>query len=222
MPIPEGMPKDHVTSKGGVSRRRALELGVKAAAGVTAGVATTGWVKPQIASVQLKSGCSASPPPGRPSCEVWKDAHMRNRFGRQVIVGGTVVIKNQSEGQIVVEKLQDTVQYREGSKWKDAPTVLQSLSGCGPGSCIQVHHRCSGEYTAIATVPLSADHFRNRVDVKLMYRDKIFSYVADMEDSIGSPPSEPPPSNPPPSEPPPPSSEPPPSAPPPEPSSSPP
>jgi hypothetical protein len=215
VPIPEEMPESSPSEKRTISRRRALELGAKAAAGASL-VATTGWVKPQLATVKLEEGCSGSPPPGQPSAEVWKDAEIVKRFGQQIAIAGTIKITNASEVQIVVEKIDDIVQYRDGNNWKDAPTSLQ-LSGCGEGSCIDPRHRCSADYTALATVPLDADRFRNRVEVKLMFRDKIFSYTSDVEDASGGPPEEPPP-EPEPSEPPP--SEPPPSEPPPEPSPS--
>lgn len=192
MPIPEGMPNTTVTTKGVLSRRRAIRLGVKAAAGVSVGLVTTAWAKPQVASVKLKGGCSGSPPPGRPSIDVWKDAHQVKRFGKDLIVSGTIKIRNASDVQVIVEKLDDTVQYRDGNKWKDAPTVFQSLSGCGSGSCIKVNKSCTADYTVDALVPLSADRFRNRVDVKVMYRSKIFSYIADVEqDIIQVPPEEP-------------------------------
>jgi hypothetical protein len=195
MPISEEMPSNDATNKPGISRRRAIRLGVQAAAGATVGLAASAtWVKPAIASVKLKEGCSGSPPPGRPSIEVSKDAHVVKRFQRELIVSGTITIRNASEVQVVVEKLDDTLQYREGNKWKDAPTTIQSLSGCGPGSCIKVHKTGSGDYTVDALVPLSADTFRNRVDVKVMYRDKIFSYTADVEqDLVQVPPEQPPP-----------------------------
>ena len=192
MPIPEGIPHKLPTNERVISRRRAIRLGVEVAAGVSVGLATTAWVKPQIASVKLKEGCSGSPPPGRPSIEVSKDAHVVKRFGRDLIVAGTTTIRNVSEVQVIVEKLDDTVQYREGNKWKDAPTVMQSLSGCAPGSCIKPRKNCSGDYTVDAQVPLSADRFRNRVDVKVIYRNKIFSYTADVEQEIIEvPPEEP-------------------------------
>ncbi|MGH2554738.1 MAG: hypothetical protein ACRDHO_03355 [Actinomycetota bacterium] len=223
---PESLPQKHVTNKKVISRRRAIRLGLEATAGVSVGVFTTAWVKPQVASVQMGDPrCRTSPPPGNPSIDLSKTARLIRRFGRQVSVSGKITIKNASEVQVIVEKLADTVQYRDGNKWKDAPTVLDALTDCGPGSCIDVGKRCVGEYTASATVPLSANRFRNRVEVKLMFRDKIFSYTADVEGSFDEPPpreepppSEPPPSNEPPppsSEPPPPSSEPPPSEPPP-------
>ncbi len=142
MPIPEGMPKTVVTTKRVISRRRAIRLGVEAAAGVSVGVTTTAWVKPKVASVNLKEGCSGSPPPGRPSIEVWKDAHQVKRFGKDLIVSGTIKIRNAAEVQVIVEKLHDTVQYRDGNNWKDAPTSFQSLSGCGLGSCIKVGKSC--------------------------------------------------------------------------------
>jgi len=220
VPIPEEMPESRPSRKRGVSRRRAIELGAKAAAGVSLGLTTTAWVKPQVTSVKLKPGCIGSPPPGRPGVDVKADARQRRRFGRQIAVTGTIRIRNVSGVQVILEQLDATVQYREGSRWKDAPTSLQ-LSGCGAGSCLDPRKSCSSDYTALATVPLPADTFRSRVEVKLMFRDQIFSDVADVEGSAG-PPSEPPP-EPPPSEPPPepspePSpSEPPPSEPPPEP-----
>jgi hypothetical protein len=208
-----------VTNKKVISRRRAIRLGLQVTAGVSAGVATTAWVRPQVATVPMKDPrCSTSPPPGNPSIDLSKTARLIRRFGRQVSVAGKITIRNESEVQVIVEELRDTVQYRDGNKWKDAPTVLDALSDCGPGSCIEVRERCVGEYTASATVPLSANRFRNRVEVKLMFRDKIFGYIADVEGSFDEPPSPeaPPPSEPPPSEePPPPSSEPPPSEPPP-------
>jgi hypothetical protein len=192
MPIPEEMAKKQVASKRAISRRRAIRLGAQVAAGVSVSLATTAWVKPQVTSVKLKEGCSGSPPPGRPSIEVWKDAHLVKRFERDLIVSGTIKIRNVSEVQVIVEKIEDTIQYREGNKWKDAPTVFQSLSGCGPGSCIKVNKSCSGDYKVDARVPLSADKFRNRVDVKVMFRSKIFSYTADVEeDIIQVPPEEP-------------------------------
>ncbi len=184
MPIPEGMPKTVVTTKRVISRRRAIRLGVEAAAGVSVGVTTTAWVKPKVASVNLKEGCSGSPPPGRPSIEVWKDAHQVKRFGKDLIVSGTIKIRNAAEVQVIVEKLHDTVQYRDGNNWKDAPTSFQSLSGCGLGSCIKVGKSCSADYIVDALVPLSAEELRNRVDVKVMYRSKIFSYTADVEQDI--------------------------------------
>jgi hypothetical protein len=210
MPISEEMPSNDATDKPGISRRKALRLGVGAAAGATVGLAaSTAWVKPAIASVKLKEGCSGSPPPGRPSAEVWKDAKVVNRFGQQLTVSGSLKIRNMSEVQIIVEKIADTIQYREGNKWKDAPTVIQSLSGCTQGSCMNVHKSCSGEYAVTAMVPLAADRFRNRLEVKLMFRDKIFEYTADVGQDLLQPPEEPPPSEPPPEPPPP--SEPPPS-----------
>src|SRR6266511_3191612 len=147
MPISEGMPKDPVTNDRAISRRRAIGLGARAAAGVSVGLATTAWVKPQIATVKLKEGCVGSPPPGRPSADVWKDAKLARRFGQQIVVAGSLKIENASEVQIIVEKVEDTVQYRDGNKWKDAPTSLQ-LSGCGAGSCIDPRKSCSSDYTA--------------------------------------------------------------------------
>jgi hypothetical protein len=206
MPISEEMPSNDASDKPGISRRRAIRLGVRAAAGATVGLAaSTAWVKPAIASVKLKEGCSGSPPPGRPSIEVSKDAHLVRRFGKELIVSGTITIRNASEVQVVVEELDDTLQYREGNKWKDALTTIQSLLGCGPGSCIKVHKICSGDYTINSLVPLPAAKFRNRVDVKVMYRSKIFSYTADVEQDLLQPPEGSPPSEPPPSEEPPPS-----------------
>jgi hypothetical protein len=69
---------------------------------------------------------------------------------------------------VIVESLEDTVQYSDGINWKDAPTELQSLSGCGIGSCIKPRKECSTDYRVTAKVPLLADKFRNRVDVKVM------------------------------------------------------
>jgi hypothetical protein len=214
MPISEEMPSNDATDKPGISRRRAIRLGVRAAAGATVGLATsTAWVKPAIASVKLQHGCSASAPPGKPEVEVWKDAKAVNRFGRQLTVSGHLKIRNLSQFQVVVERIKDTVQYKQGSKWKDAPTVIQSLTDCGPGSCTKVHKTCSGQYTVTAMVPLSADKFRNHIEVKLAFRDRTFDYTADIKQDLVEPPEEPPRSEPPPSEPPP--SEPPPSEPPP-------
>jgi hypothetical protein len=191
MPIPEGMPTKHVSNKRVISRRRAIRLGIEAAAGVTVGVATTtAWAKPQVASVKLQNGCSASPPPGRPSIEASKDARVVDRIGQKLTVAGTIKIKNVSEVQVIVESLADTVQYRDGNKWKDASTELQSLSGCGIGSCIKPRKQCSGDYRVTAKVPLSAEKFRNRVDVKVMYRNKIFSYTADVEQQLFQVPGE--------------------------------
>ena len=184
MPIPEGMPSKHVSNKHLISRRRAIRLGVEASAGIAIGVATTAWTKPQIASIRVHQGCSGSPPPGRPSIEVSKDARVIDRIGQKLSVAGTITIKNVSEVQVIVETLQDTVEYRDGNKWKDAPTELQSLDGCAIGSCIKPRKECSGDYRVTAKVPLSADKFRNRVDVKVMFRNKIFSYTADVEQQL--------------------------------------
>lgn len=216
------LPQKHTAKKKVISRRRAIRLGVEVAAGVSVGAATTAWVRPEVSSIDLKHPeCSMSPPPGNPGIALSKTARLARRFGRQVIVSGKITIRNISDVQVIVEKLQDTVQYREGRNWKDAPTVMDALSDCGPGSCIAVRKRCVGEYTASARVPLSADDFRNRVEVKLVHRDKVFSHVADVKHDFAEPQPEPPPqpSEPPPkpseSPPPPPSSEPPPSEPPP-------
>jgi hypothetical protein len=200
VPIPEEMPENRPYRNRGVSRRRAIELGAKAAAGASLGLTTTAWVKPQVTSVKLKPGCVGSPPPGRPGVDVKADARQRRRFGRQIAVTGNIRIRNVSGVQVILEKVDATVQYREGNRWKDAQTSLQ-LSGCGPGSCLDPRKSCSSDYSALATVPLPADTFRSRVEVKLMFRDEVFSEVADVEGSAG-PPSEPPP-EPPPSEPPP-------------------
>jgi hypothetical protein len=185
MPMPEGMPEKDVPDKGEISRRSAIRLGAKVAAGMSLAVATTAWVKPAIASVQLNHpGCSASPPPGTPSVDVSNTADLVKRVDRDITVKGTITIRNVSSVQAIVEGIQDTLQYREGKKWKDAPTTLTSLSQCGRGSCVAVHQRCESKYSASARVPLSASKFRNRVDVKIMYRDKIFSDAAEVEQHL--------------------------------------
>jgi hypothetical protein len=161
-------------------------------------------VKPTVASAKLDHhGCQPSPPPGTPSVKLAKTGRVVHRFKKQVTIRGKITIRNDSPIQVIVETIQDTVQYKKNGKWKDAPTALESLSSCGPGSCLNVNKKCETDYSVTAEVPLSAQKFRNRVDVKLMFRDKIFSDTTDVEHAFEEPPEEPPPSEPPPSEPPP-------------------
>ena len=179
----EGMPQGHPAKKKVISRRRAIRLGAEIAAGASIGlVSTTAWVKPKVASAKLDHhGCQPSPPPGTPSVKLSKTARMVHRFKKQVTIRGKITIRNDSPVQVIVETIQDTVQYKQNGKWKDAPTAVNSLSSCGPGSCVNVNKKCETDYSVTAEVQLSAERFRIRVDVKLMFRDKIFSHSTDVD-----------------------------------------
>jgi hypothetical protein len=182
MSISDGVTSKFPMEQRRISRRRAIRLGVGAAAGVTLSNAV--WVKPAVASVTLKHGCFASQLPGNPEVEVWKNAKVVRRLRKNLTVSGTLKIRNVSQFQVVVEQLVDTIQYKYRGRWKDAPTVFRSLSGCGTASCLDAGKRCTGDYVVTAIVPLSADKFRNHVEVKLMNATKIFEYLAEVEQDL--------------------------------------
>lgn len=164
-----------------ISRRKLLRAG----AGGIAGAIAVAWTKPAIATVPVVRA-SHTVLRGQPSLEVSKtvsDVQVLADDGTSATlqISGTITIENVSDEPVPVTiiSVDDTVEYRSGGDWNQAPTTEVTIP-C-EGETIAENGSCSGPYTVTATVPSNYKALRNVVEVQAENRDKIFLYRAEVE-----------------------------------------